>query len=99
MYRNSTWSTEGLTYVRHNDSHVECSSEHLTAFSVLVDVHGTPVQVRKYARVGYSRILTFAGIKFIKLRDSYWMCHFLVLFSYCSVYDPFIQVKCSSITY
>ena len=39
------WSSQGLTYVRHNDSHVECRSEHLTAFSVLVDVHGTSAKV------------------------------------------------------
>lgn len=37
IYRSSNWSSQGLAFVGHNGSYVECSSEHLTPFSVLVD--------------------------------------------------------------
>lgn len=94
VYRTSSWSSQGLTFVRHNDSHVECSSEHLTAFSVLIDVHGTSAKVQMifYVTYTYGGIVTFTGVQPTILFVFYWLCHFTILFNNCSIYDYLVQV-------
>ena len=97
IYRNSTWSSHGLSLVGYNNSYIECSSEHLTAFSVLVGVHGGSqsttrvlLQVVTYNMHHYNML---TGVKSTNLCVIYWMWYCLALFDHCSLYGCIVQVN------